>query len=199
MVDQIVASSHVWAQPKLPDNQAPVAMVSDRPMVLALLRPSQNAVRTEASQPVVKKVAARKKRKTAQTGRFLILRNRSLGMIGIIIALAAWGWQSLINPPAENTVTELELPLLPLSDTLNQTADSIAAAPGPIDTEQAAQLIESWQVVKSKALGKEYDIEALDGILTEPELSQWRDRAEQLEQRNSYLQYIPNQLRCRKF
>ncbi|AFY69790.1 heat shock protein DnaJ domain protein [Thalassoporum mexicanum PCC 7367] len=146
----------------------------------------------EVASPAVKKVAARKRRKNVQTGRFLILAVASLGMLAVIVSLAAWGWRSLITPPAENSFAQLETPLLPLSDTVSQATDSIDAAPGPIDSERASQLIESWQVVKSKALGKEYDIDALAGILTEPELSQWRDRAEQLERRDSYLQYIPN-------
>jgi len=50
-------------------------------------------------------------------------------------------------------------------------------------------LIENWQKAKAKVLGSGYEVSALEGILTEPSLSEWRRSSENLKQEDAYYQY----------
>ncbi|PLS69410.1 MAG: hypothetical protein CV045_02310 [Cyanobacteria bacterium M5B4] len=75
----------------------------------------------------------------------------------------------------------------PLFASFSQVA--LLRVPEELDKAQAAQIITQWQNAKSLAMGEKYDVKALDSILLEPSLSEWRQRSEQNKAEQSYLVY----------
>jgi hypothetical protein len=122
--------------------------------------------------------------------RFILLILIVLGLMGGLVALSVWAWRSLMSPPKAESLVSMERSIAPLIAPAKSEALPVAAKPGPLDKETALKLIESWQAVKSKALGNGYETDTLPSILTDPVLSDWRFRAKELKAGNSYLQYI---------
>ncbi|MGK7917261.1 MAG: IMS domain-containing protein [Prochloraceae cyanobacterium] len=58
-----------------------------------------------------------------------------------------------------------------------------------LSREDAIQVIQTWLQSKSQAFGSNHKIEQLNGILADPILSQWRDRAKYFKDHNAYRQY----------
>jgi hypothetical protein len=146
-----------------------------------------------------KKVVASKSKPKIQPVRFLIVVMVILAALGGVFTLASLAWRSLISPSTSDLPVVLETPLI--SPLLEQPvgANTGALTTGPLDKEGAIKVIESWQTIKSTALGKEYEIAALDEILAEPVLSDWKSRAQELKATNSYLQYIPKSIDVTEF
>jgi len=145
----------------------------------------------EATREVKRLPSNPKPRRKVQPMRFLVVILIALAAVSGIFALASWAWRSLISPASSEPLIVLESPLIPpLLEQPGTVATTIAAQSGPIDQEGAAKIVESWQAIKSKALGKEYEVATLDQILAEPVLSEWRSRAEELKTTSSYMQYI---------
>ena len=103
-------------------------------------------------------------------------------LLGIVLlgALAAWAFRSLQPAPQsagrsdEPLLIQLDQPLLELADeTIDPTTVKV------IDPTAATQLIEAWLAAKAKAMGSTHDIAALDQILTDPRLSEWRSISEE--------------------
>lgn len=158
---------------------------------------SVSAKPTHAKEP--KKVVASKSKPKIQPVRFLIVVIVILAALGGVFTLASLAWRSLISPSTSDLPVVLETPLI--SPLLEQPvgANTGALTAGPLDKEGAVKVIESWQTIKSTALGKEYEIAALDEILAEPVLSDWKSRAQELKATNSYLQYIPKSIDVTEF
>ncbi len=62
-------------------------------------------------------------------------------------------------------------------------------APGDLQTT-AETTIQSWLSAKSAALGEDHQVEALDAVLAEPLLTQWRRRAEDAQRDNWFWEYM---------
>ncbi len=144
-----------------------------------------------------RRTAAKPKRKL-QLGRVLLVLVLSFSLICGLIALAVWSWQSLTTPASSEAFVPLESPLIPALDKVVDDKP-IEAQPGPLDRDVATKLVETWQTIKSKALGNSYEISALEGILAEPVLSDWRSRAQDLKSNNAYLQYITKPVDVKDF
>lgn len=145
----------------------------------------------ETSTQEAKKPRTTKSKRKVQVGRFLIVVVTGLGLVFGLVSLAAWGWRSLTSPSStKESLTILELPLMPVLDVMAKTSDTVVAKSGPMDKELAAKVVEAWQSTKSKALGNTYEIDTLDSILVDPVLTDWKSRAKELKDTNSYLQYI---------
>jgi ribonucleotide reductase alpha subunit len=52
--------------------------------------------------------------------------------------------------------------------------------------------------VKSKVLGRNYEVSALETVLTEPILSQWRRSSESLKEENAYYEYELKELKIQE-
>ncbi|NUN64019.1 DUF4101 domain-containing protein [Pseudanabaena biceps] len=112
----------------------------------------------------------------------------AIALIGGSIWLTVWAFRSLTSasrPPA----IALEKPITNLVQSLKEETNAPVAQDGPLDKANATKLIEAWQSTKSKALGNTYEQNILEEILAEPALSDWRGRAKELKDSNSYLQY----------
>ncbi|CAN1210443.1 IMS domain-containing protein [Tumidithrix helvetica PCC 7403] len=137
-----------------------------------------------------KKPSATSRSRKVKPQRFILLLLIVFGVMGGLIGLSVWAWKSLTSPPKAESVVSMERSLAPLLTSAKSEGLTVTAKPGPMDKDIAVKLIESWQSIKSKALGNAYDTEALTSILTEPVLADWKSRAKELKSSNSYLQYI---------
>lgn len=115
-----------------------------------------------------------------------------LGLLGTVFvvsklvqALAGGGAKS------ESSAAVTELQVAPLSAIPAAIASQIPAqAPtGDLTEETAKEVVEAWLSAKSKAMGEQHQVDQLSSILSEPALSQWQQRATQLEQGGSYIEY----------
>mgnify|MGYP005842057623 CR=1 FL=1 len=116
-----------------------------------------------------------------------------LGIVVGLPALAFWWWRS----QSETTIALVS----PLASQLIEplTKQPQAITPVEIDQEQALKVVTQWQSVKAKALGKEYQLELLNDILTDPALSDWRSRAQESKADNSHIEYVSKSLETVSF
>jgi hypothetical protein len=105
------------------------------------------------------------------------------------INLVVWAFRSLAGGGSRPEVIALEKPIANLMQVVEKSNTVLTAQPGPLDKQTANKIIATWQVNKSKALGKEYEDKSLSEILADPALSDWQSRAKELKSTNSYLQY----------
>ncbi|MEM8831322.1 MAG: IMS domain-containing protein [Cyanobacteria bacterium P01_G01_bin.19] len=68
-------------------------------------------------------------------------------------------------------------------------AKSVVAKPELTIEQKSLKTIEKWLTSKSAAFGKEHQMAKLDGILAEPLLTTWRDRAVAYKEGNYYREY----------
>ncbi len=122
-------------------------------------------------------------------GRLAIVIAVAIALIGGTFTLVVWAITSLMSPSRSKAFVPLEKPISALAQSTQTSPTTAIAQPGPLDKETATKLIETWQATKSKALGNTYEENILEEILTEPALSDWKDRAKELKASNSYLQY----------
>jgi hypothetical protein len=112
-------------------------------------------------------------------------------LLGIILlgALAAWLFRAL--QPAPQTASNDEPLLIQLDKPLVQLADSPtdATTAATLDSTTAKQLVETWLSAKSKAMGSTYDVAALEQILADPKLSEWRSAADEAKRDSWYRTY----------
>jgi hypothetical protein len=113
-------------------------------------------------------------------------------LLGILLlgALAAWVFRSL--QPSTQSAAQSDEPLLvqldqPLLELTDETIDPTIVK--VIDAAAATQLIEAWLSAKAKAMGTTHDVAALDQILTDPRLSEWRSISEEAKRDNWYRTY----------
>ncbi|NJN03453.1 MAG: DUF4101 domain-containing protein [Leptolyngbyaceae cyanobacterium SL_1_1] len=114
-----------------------------------------------------------------------------LGILGMSLlgfgAMQVLGWVTgLFSGPrlrGEPLAIELDQPPIEIPD-----AETVAQQ-SPTVQEVAAQAINDWLVAKQAALGSNYQIEQLAGALSEPLLTQWRQRAVDAQNNNWYWQY----------
>lgn len=84
------------------------------------------------------------------------------------------------------------LPAETVAPTIAPTEITPTPTPTPppvLDREGAKQIVETWQRAKAMAMGSSYEIASLGEILAEPELSQWRQKSEDLKQEDTYVIY----------
>lgn len=116
----------------------------------------------------------------------------SLSLLGLSAGAGLWFLKKrgILDRLSLPTLASQEPVLLiqrPLFASFSQVA--LLRVPEELDKAQAAQIITQWQNAKSLAMGEKYDVKALDSILLEPSLSEWRQRSEQNKAEQSYLVY----------
>ncbi|MFM7888394.1 MAG: ARC6/PARC6 family protein, partial [Pseudanabaena sp.] len=121
---------------------------------------------------------------------------RLVAVIVVVIALlvgsiwlVVWALRALTGTSRSEASIPLEKNLAPIVQVIKENNSIAIAQPGPLDKESATKVIETWQLTKTKALGKTYEDNLLEEILTDPALSDWKGRAKDLKASNSYLQY----------
>ncbi|MDX2241860.1 MAG: IMS domain-containing protein [Leptolyngbyaceae cyanobacterium bins.302] len=129
------------------------------------------------------------KARSSRTPGWLIPASALLGII-LLGALAAWLFKSL--SPASRSTAQNDEPLLiqldkPLLELADETTDPTAVQ--VVDQAAAQQLISTWLAAKSKAMGSTYDVAALDQILTDPKLAEWRSAADEAKRDGWYRTY----------
>ncbi|PZU91808.1 MAG: molecular chaperone DnaJ [Pseudanabaena sp.] len=112
----------------------------------------------------------------------------AIALLAGSIWLIVWAVRAL-SGTSQPAVITLEKPITTLVQSIKENNTAPVAQPGPLDKETATKIVETWQATKSKALGKTYEENLLAEILTEPALSDWQKRAQELKASNSYLQY----------
>jgi hypothetical protein len=131
--------------------------------------------------------SAQPKRKF-NVGRLVTVIVIAIALLAGSIWLVVWAVRALSGTSRPESIT-LEKPITTLVQTIKESNSVPVAQPGPLDKVTATKLVETWQATKSKALGKAYEENLLAEILTEPALSDWQKRAQELKTSNSYLQY----------
>jgi len=122
-------------------------------------------------------------------GRLIIVIATAIALIGGSIGLVVWAFRALTGSSRSEAFIPLEKAISPIVETINTPSAIAVASTGPMDKETATKVIEAWQTTKTKALGKTYEDNLLEDILTEPVLADWKGRAKDLKASNSYLQY----------
>ena len=160
----------------IPPTRTPSQNISEA--VKELKRPS-GSVASSNSSP---------KRKF-NVGRLMIVIVMAIALIGSSIWLVVWAFRSLTGSSRSEAFIPLEKPIAPIVEAINVPSTIAVASTGPLDKDTAVKVIETWQATKTKALGKTYEDNLLEDILTEPVLSDWKGRSKDLKASNSYLQY----------
>ncbi|MEA5508906.1 IMS domain-containing protein [Crocosphaera sp. UHCC 0190] len=108
-----------------------------------------------------------------------------LGLVGLSVAFIHQGTSPLAALEKDQYGVSLHQSLIEIPP-----ADAQITTPtGMLTTEGATQVVEMWLSSKAQAFGKQHDLDALNKILVNPLLSQWRDRAEKLKQNQNYWTY----------
>ncbi len=132
-----------------------------------------------------------KSRSTRSLG-WLIPASAVLGVI-LLGAIGTWLFRTFQSSQRSSVqldnvpLVQLDQPLLTLTETV---ADPTTIT--TIDNEAAKQLITAWLTAKSKAMGSTHDTTALDQILVDPKLSEWRSASEEAKQDGWYRNYKHN-------
>ncbi len=122
-------------------------------------------------------------------GRLVTVIAAAIALLVGSVALLTWAVRALSGAGRTEAFIPLEKPIATIVQAI-QTSDRLPEAqPGPLDQATAMKVIETWQATKTKALGSTYEDSGLAEILTEPALSDWKGRAQELKSSNSYLQY----------
>ncbi|NJO40829.1 MAG: DUF4101 domain-containing protein [Cyanobacteria bacterium CRU_2_1] len=92
--------------------------------------------------------------------------------------------------PTAGTPASQAQELAPILSEVVSEPETPIAPDAPLDTANAATLVQTWLSAKAAALGESHNTEQLSQILTEPALSDWQARAAQVEAGNSYWTYV---------
>lgn len=112
--------------------------------------------------------------------------------VAILGFLGVWALRSGQAPTEQSTQVIDDQPLVRLDQPLVELSPeelAVTADPAKFDDASAQQVIESWLSAKAKAMGSSHDVTQLEQVLLEPKLSEWRGKAEQEKQNNSYVKY----------
>ncbi len=133
--------------------------------------------------------------------RFILFLVGLIGFVGGSVALGYMAW-NFFNSTKE-PIAQSEPVLTPLINASIANIKPIEILDpklaNVIDQKVAAEIVNSWQMIKADALGKKYKVKELDRILTEPLASEWRSRAENLKDTNSYVEYTLKSLVIKEF
>ncbi len=130
-----------------------------------------------------------KRKKTAQGKGLNLLLLSLAGLLGLgLLAWLVYGVVRAFSAPSldgTQPLVQLDEPPVPIPpiDAVQEGSE------GEIDSATAEETIRTWLNVKGAALGANYEIEQLETILVEPELSRWRESAIATQRNNAHWQY----------
>lgn len=136
----------------------------------------------------------RRQRKRRRKRGYSIKWHRLLPSLALLLGCGALGWWLVKSWQASRSPLEAlegEQLLLQLNEPpiALPPADAVAVAPGTLTAAEAAEAIQAWLSSKSQAFGQQHQVEQLAGILAEPLLANWQQRAENEKRSQSYWQY----------
>ncbi len=146
---------------------------------------------TSTAQPPTIPVAPLPKKTRKKNKKFLKRKRLTLILMGVL-GLTVAGSGVLVGR-ANSPLVALEGQSLTIS--LNKPpleippANAQVVITGNLSQELAKDLIDSWLMSKTQAMGKGYQIDTLKGVLAEPMLSIWQNRARSLQKARGYYQY----------
>ena len=92
--------------------------------------------------------------------------------------------QEQIAPAEEKPLVQLDVPLLG-----NSATPDAVPTDGTLNNVSAQKLVETWLAAKASAMGPDHNMDALDQILTDPKLSEWKGAAGDEKQNGTYRKY----------
>ncbi|MGF1540026.1 MAG: IMS domain-containing protein [Pleurocapsa sp.] len=117
---------------------------------------------------------------------FLFSLIMGVGTVGFVTMKMLLNRPTIFAKPEAQLAIAVSAPPVILPATKPKTA---LVKPKVTFQDQAQQVIQQWLDSKSAAFGQEHQIEQLNGILAEPLLKTWRDRALVYQQGNMYREY----------
>jgi len=107
----------------------------------------------------------------------------------LLLSFLAFLVYRVFNPSTPNNDLEISLgePLIELPEDI--AAEQITSQQNPLTAETALSLVATWLEAKAQGTGPNYNVEALEVILTEPLLSIWRGNIVALRSQNAYRRY----------
>lgn len=128
-------------------------------------------------------------RSSLRIDRLLLLAAMGAGVVLVLFLLSRlFGGRPEPTPTGTGTASQVERLDPILSELIPPQSQGVALSE-PLDETNAASVIEAWLSAKSDAMGRNHEIEDLQGILTDPALEAWRARAQQTRASNSYWEY----------
>ncbi len=127
--------------------------------------------------------------------RFLIF---LFGVVGGSAVLGYVGWNYL-NSAKAPIVKPIPAPVVTPPQVIIPKPPEVIIPKTEFNQKMAEELVTTWQTIKAEALGKKFEVEKLEKILTEPLLSEWKSRAQNLKTTNSYLEYTLKSIAIREF
>ena len=167
-----------------------------KPKSLSL--PLEPKTKTRAVPPSVMKKAAGQAKHHRKVGKrkakAATLIQGWLFLFGLIFGAVALGYVAtkIFLNPTPKTAAKAQLAIAisqPNIELPPVEAKPVVAKPKLTLTQQSQQVIDRWLKSKSAAFGKEHQIERLNGILAEPLLTTWRDRAASYQEGDFYREY----------
>lgn len=152
-------------------------------MALSPQRKSASAVRAY-HQSVAPK--GRRKR-TLKVGRIVLLATvlvACIGGVGLAVKALLDGQSPLSQLQSDQLYVPLNQSVIDIPP-----ADALLSSPESVTPEFAQQLIQTWLASKSEAFGSQYQGDRMATVLSEPLLSVWKKRGENLAQSKAYWQY----------
>lgn len=113
-------------------------------------------------------------------------------LLGVVLLGVLAAWLFRILQPANRSTAQVDEELLVQLDKPLLTLTEAVADPTivtTIDQNSAKQLIDTWLTAKSKAMGSTHDLSALDPILADPKLTEWRSASEEAKRDGWYRDY----------
>lgn len=121
----------------------------------------------------------------------------AMGFVGIIVLwfllsrIVGWISQTIAGSPLEGEQLEISInnPVVPIPEPPPVEQPPETDLTGPLTLDRAENILQTWFNAKSEALGSDYTAEALNEILVEPALAQWRYRVEEAQTEGWYWEY----------
>ena len=196
------------------DKQQPIRSEKSTPAPTPVVKvgPSLNDVMAEgrnnnSSMQDLSKSPRRERSQLQYRRWFFVAGAIFLGFLALMGLISQCSRQESPVPEADNPLVESREPVNPESSPSPSTTSpsanpapptvTPAASPTPspsvasdtITTTNARQIIETWQTAKAEAMGEKYQLEQLETILAEPELSKWKGSVQANQAQKSYWQY----------
>jgi hypothetical protein len=127
------------------------------------------------------------KRRTLRLDRVMFL--LAVGFLGIGLLVFIGSRLTRLSTSNSPATEEVNLGLGAVARTLGEPLTQIEVPDAPLTEETASEIVEAWLQAKAAALGSDHQVDQLNQILTDPVLTQWRNRAEGAEADGWHVEY----------
>lgn len=173
-----------------PPSSDPVANGNTIPTGRPSSRPSERNRGQSGPAPRVPGISNRRSRSGLRLDRLLFV--TALGVLGLLILgflfSRFFSRTQTAQTAGASDALQAQSMQSSLQDFLNQQEAGLGAT-SPLTLDSAQKVIEAWFAAKAAAMGETHAADQLATILTEPALSQWKERAAQVKADGGYLKY----------